>query len=137
MLTRLKALVLIRRNSDILAIKGADQHEGKDYYRIVGGTIEFQERSEDAARREIREELNSDLDNLKFHGVVENKFDRKGEPVHQIEFIYTADLTDKSLYEKDHIEVIEPGVTYQTDWVPYEKVKNGEVIMFPNINYGE
>lgn len=140
MSTSLKALAIIKRNNEVLAIKLSAQKDGKTYYRIVGGTIEFQEKSEDAVRREIREELNSELENLKLLTVHENFFNkqtlgRPEEPFHQIEFIYTADLANKNLYEQEQISVKEPGVTFIAEWIPIEKINNGEILMFPEITY--
>ena len=136
----LKALAIIKHNNKILAIKLQPEGDGKTYYRIVGGTIEFQEKAEDAVRREIREELKSELDNLELLTVYENFFykvvtGRPNEPFHQIEFIYTANLVNKELYEQEEIKVEEPGITFIAEWIPIEKINNREIIMFPEIQY--
>lgn len=140
MALRLKALAVIRRNDEILAIKFTGERDGVSYYRIIGGTIEFQEKSEDAMRREVREELGSELENLKLLKVYENFFDKKypnkpDEPFHQIEFIYTGDLVNKDLYNRELIEVAEPGITFIAEWIPISKIKNGELVMYPEIKY--
>ncbi len=135
MKTKLKALIIIRRNQEILAVKGVEKIKNKDYYRIIGGTIEFQETSRDAITREVREELGSDIENLKLHSVEENIFEFQGEQIHQIEFIYSGELANKDLYKQEHITITEPYASFNTDWVPIEKIKNEEIIMFPEIKY--
>ena len=55
----------------------------KEYYVLPGGGIEANENKEDALKRELKEELNIEVDNIKYAFEIENS-DR-------IEYFYTCD----------------------------------------------
>ncbi len=89
------------------------------FYRPVGGTIEFGERSSDAARREVKEEIGAELANLRLLACVENLFDYNGEVGHEIVFIYRADFIDPTLYHREVIDGHEAdGQDFVAVWLP-------------------
>jgi 8-oxo-dGTP pyrophosphatase MutT (NUDIX family) len=51
-----------------------DPDDGSYYYRPLGGGIDFSETGEEAARRELREELGVELGSVRFLGFLENLF---------------------------------------------------------------
>jgi ADP-ribose pyrophosphatase YjhB (NUDIX family) len=89
-ITRPCAFVFLRSGNRLLVSEMVD--EDGTFYRPPGGGIEFQEHSLDAARRELREEFDLELqsEDLTLLGVIENIFDFGGEPHHEICFIYEA-----------------------------------------------
>ncbi len=96
---RVKAMCVVARGkTEVLAGLGRDEVKGEDFGRIIGGGVEFGETSEIALRREFQEELGSELLNVSFVKVIESIFVYKGNPMHEIVFLYTGDLADKSLY---------------------------------------
>jgi ADP-ribose pyrophosphatase YjhB (NUDIX family) len=66
----IKTLLLIEHKGKLLLNKGQDSVKKETFYRFVGGSVKFGETTEKALRREIREELNSEIENLKFLQVV-------------------------------------------------------------------
>jgi 8-oxo-dGTP diphosphatase len=58
---RPKAVCIFRRGDRILVGFAEDPRTGGLYARALGGGIEFGERSHDALRREIREELGAEI----------------------------------------------------------------------------
>jgi 8-oxo-dGTP pyrophosphatase MutT (NUDIX family) len=82
---------------------------GRLYYRPLGGAIEFGERGEAAVRREFREEIASDLTEVRYLGVLENIYTNDGLCSHQIVMVYNGRLTILSLYEKETIQGDELG----------------------------
>ena len=46
----------------------------KEYYVLPGGGIEANENKEDALKRELKEELNIEVDNIKYAFEIENSF---------------------------------------------------------------
>jgi len=85
--TRPCAFVFVRSGGRVLISEMVDPVEGR-FYRPAGGGIEFGETSREAARREIREELDIDAGELQLLGVLENVFTFRGEPYHEICFIF-------------------------------------------------
>jgi 8-oxo-dGTP pyrophosphatase MutT (NUDIX family) len=64
----------------------------------VGGGIDFGETSEQAVRREVKEEINADIQDLKLLGLVENLFTCSGIEGHEIIFIYEANFADQQFF---------------------------------------
>jgi 8-oxo-dGTP pyrophosphatase MutT (NUDIX family) len=64
------------------------------YYFAVGGRVKFGESSFEAARRELKEELNSDGLELKLFGLVENFFLMSEKSVHEVNFVYSGEIKD-------------------------------------------
>lgn len=79
----------------------------------VGGRVKIGESSKTAAIREIKEELNVDIDidNIKFVTVIENFF----ENIHEISFVY----------EYNHL--IETEVSVGFEFVKEEKIKDLDI----------
>jgi len=87
------------------------------YYRPIGGTVEYGEKTEAAIRREIREEIAQEITGLKLLSVLENIFYIGGATGHEIVYIYDAEFTDASVYEQESITVHETGgVTLKAAW---------------------
>jgi ADP-ribose pyrophosphatase YjhB (NUDIX family) len=84
-----------------------DEVEGT-FYRPPGGGIEFQEDSREAARRELREEFDLDTrsEDLSLLGVIENSFEFRGAPHHEICFVYEARVEGSVLDHLDGVTVI-------------------------------
>jgi ADP-ribose pyrophosphatase YjhB (NUDIX family) len=64
----------------------------KEMYFIVGGGIEINESSEDAAKREIYEELGIKIDNISLKAIIERFFTQDDKKYHEIGFYYTCKL---------------------------------------------
>lgn len=93
------AVVIIRRNNEILVCPKYDNKKNWHFFRLIGGGIEFGEDSLTALKREIKEELNKELKNIKLLDIRENIFTYKGRKGHEICFLYQAEFRNKSDYE--------------------------------------
>ena len=61
------------------------------FFYFIGGRIKINEDSEEAAKRELFEEIGVKVENLIFKTIVENFFkDGKSRLVHEICFVYTT-----------------------------------------------
>lgn len=98
-----KAMCVFAHEGMILVQKEVDAYTGSTYYRPLGGSIEFGEKSEETLIREINEEISADITDLRQLGVLENIFWYEGNRCHQIVFIYDARFKDIQLYGRDTI----------------------------------
>ena len=106
--TRPCAFVFLRSADRILVSEMKDELEGT-FYRPPGGGIEFTEHSRDAAIRELHEEFDLELevDDLRLLGVIENSFEFRAVPHHEICFVYEARVNDATLNQLDGVHVRE------------------------------
>lgn len=105
------ALAVPRRGSDILVFEARDATKNETFYRPLGGGIEFGETAEAALRREMREELAVEIDDVHLLGVLENLFHAFGRDGHEIVFVFGCRVSDAAIYERDVVgEVLDdPG----------------------------
>ncbi len=100
---RVLALAVFRRNDEVLLTHFLDHSTGESLLRPPGGGLNFGESSEAAIRREMLEELGLELASVRLLGVLESTFVYEGRPGHNVEFIYEATPTDRSLYEAEEV----------------------------------
>jgi ADP-ribose pyrophosphatase YjhB (NUDIX family) len=62
------------------------------YHRLIGGSLELGETHREAVIREVREELDAAIRDLRYLDVVENIFSVNGVDGHEIVFVYTGRL---------------------------------------------
>jgi ADP-ribose pyrophosphatase YjhB (NUDIX family) len=117
---RVIAIAVIARPSDgaLLVFDGQDSVTRERYHRPLGGGIEVGETAEAAVRRELREEIGADLDDVRLLGFLENIFTLDGRPRHEIVAVLSARLVDESLYTRDELVMVENGHRVTARWVP-------------------
>ena len=115
---RTVSLCLIRRGQEILVEETIDPMVNKTFYRPIGGTVEYGENSKDAVIREVREEINAEISDPKLIFVIENIFKYLDQVGHEVDFIYEAELADKTLYNKAILDGTEGVVKYKAVWKP-------------------
>jgi ADP-ribose pyrophosphatase YjhB (NUDIX family) len=111
------ALAVVRRGSALLVFEGHDEHDGRAFYRPLGGGIEFGERSDQAVRRELREELGAEVRELRLLGVLEEVFRFRGEPRHELVFAYEVSLEDPLWYDRPSFDIDDEGEPLRAVWV--------------------
>jgi ADP-ribose pyrophosphatase YjhB (NUDIX family) len=96
----IKALVVLERPEDRALLVSEDEDpSGQLFQRPLGGGVKYAEQAEDAIRREIREEIGQELDDLEQLGVIENVFSWGEETVHEIDFVFRARFADPTAYQ--------------------------------------
>lgn len=131
---RIRAIVicLFRRGDRILVSESFDPSAGEYFCRPLGGGIEFGEQSRDAVRREIREEVGAEVENLELVGVLENLFVYGGAPGHEIVFVYDAEFKDREVYERGGMVGyrMESGSGFVARWQSPEEItgKNARLV---------
>ena len=129
---RLVALAIIKNDKNqILVSPGYDSVKKENFYRLLGGGIEFGETSLEALNREFKEELDVKLTNCHLLSVVENIFSFNGLPGHEIDFIYEADFLDVSNYQIEEFDILDSKKDGKVIWLDLKDLEN--TIIYPNI----
>lgn len=104
-----RAAGIIIHNNKVLVHRDLNS----DHYALLGGRVEIGEDSENTVKREIKEELDKDVEITGYISTIENFFEAKGEKYHEIMFVHKAEFIndedkkiEDTLYNKegkDHI----------------------------------
>ncbi len=114
-------LVAIKKNK-ILVISGHDYGKNENFYRLIGGGIEFGETGVEALKREVKEEINTEIENVKYIGLIENIFNYEKKNMHEIVLLYKAEFKDRSIYKKKKIKILDSRHPQKAYWLDKKKV---------------
>lgn len=102
--------------------------ERSPYYYLPGGRVSLHELSAEAIRREIREELELEVEVERLLWTVENLFieQQSGEQFHEIGFYYLLQLKDEELLKRGQQFIMTEGDTHKLTfyWKSIEEVKD-------------
>jgi len=133
-LIKVKALCLFENDGYIFVFEAYDSVKQDNFYRPIGGTTELREYTIDTLKREIKEELNTEVKNVKLKKVVENIFICDGLPGHEIDFIYQADFCDPSFYEHKEYELVESNdERLKAFWISIKDCIEGRYRLVPEV----
>ncbi len=128
---RVLALGLIRDGERTFISEGYDSVKQENFYRALGGGVDFGESSYDALKREFMEELQAELTNIKYLGCIENLFTFDGKVGHELIQLYQCDFVDSKFYQLEQIEFAEGEYKKTALWLDIEKCKSGELRIVP------
>ncbi len=126
------AICIFSNTGRILVAEGYDSVKQQTFYRPLGGSIEFGERGEETIRRELREELGAEVNNLKYLGMAENIFIYQGERGHEIVLMYEGEFADKSFYEREMLEGDEFGQPFKAVWKRLDEFGPDRAPLYPD-----
>ena len=127
------AIGIFRRDDQILVFEGYDPAKGETFYRPLGGAIEFGEYGHQALAREVREEIDTEIENLRYLGLSENLFTFAGQVGHEIVLIYEGDLVGDAICERDLVMGREDdGSPLKVVWAPLARFERGEAPLYPD-----
>lgn len=115
-------------------VAGVIIHENKllfqksDTYYLPGGRVHFGESTEDAIRREIKEELKFEIKNFRPLWVNEVFFVDSGTRFHEIAMYYLIDITDCDFnFFDEEFTLSEENRTNTFRWLSIDDLKNHPV----------
>jgi 8-oxo-dGTP diphosphatase len=101
--------VIIKDNKVLLIQRGVEPD--KDLWGIIGGYVGWDESTEDAVKREVREETNLDVAGIKLVGVYSSP---NRHPQQAINVVYLVDIADGELKHGDD--------ALNAEWIPLDKL---------------
>ncbi len=117
------------RDNKLLVSEGYDKVKKQTFYRCLGGGIEFQEKSEEALKREFMEELGIDIEVGDFVGIAENIFTFETKKAHEIVLFYNIKIKDEDYKEKYNI--MDEKEKTLACWVDINDFKDKKKILYP------
>lgn len=126
---RVKVICLFEQQGRFLFAEGYDPTKNQHYLMPIGGGVDFGERTDDAIRREVLEEIGLEIHNLRLLKVLENLFTFDGSAGHEIVFVYQADLTTPLLSLRG---VESNGVEFNLRWLSRDEITVLNWPVFPD-----
>ncbi len=139
---KVKAVCLLIQGNMVLVADGASMKSDirkivpSSFYRVIGGSVNFNEKAQDAVRREVREEVGTEIQNLEFLTITENIFIYAGEPEHEVIFLYKGKLS--SVFDTNKtIHVFDDGYEFDMIWVSIPEILEGGKPLYPILDYSK
>lgn len=125
--------VPFRAADEILVARHYDEVADTEFYRPLGGGLEFGEQSEVAVRREFQEEIGTDVVVEDRIATFENVFEFRGTDGHEVVFLYEVSFADDSYYERDTFEAVEEnGEGFPVRWKPLSAFSGADAdVLYP------
>jgi len=128
-----KALFYTERNQhEILVFEMYDHIKKQFYYRPIGGTVEFGEKTIETLHREVMEETGEKITVDKLLLNTESIFHYDGEPHHEIVYIYQGNFASQKYVQQNEFWITEcNGEQVKCLWVDKIKFKNDSLFLVP------
>jgi 8-oxo-dGTP diphosphatase len=91
------AVALLVRRGEVLVVQRPPEGPLAGQWEFPGGKVEFGETPEEALRRELREELGAEPEDLALFGVYSHVYELPDGPAHYLLLVYLARLEDNAL----------------------------------------
>ena len=123
------AIGIPTRDDEVLLAEHEDPTTGEQFYRPVGGGIEFGEHSREALQREFAEELEVTVGEATRLTTLERTFTYDGEPAHEIWQCYRVSIAEDWPYERDSFVAHEPELDeeFRVRWLAIDELDDHTV----------
>jgi ADP-ribose pyrophosphatase YjhB (NUDIX family) len=129
---RVKVLAWIENNGNLFVARMHDNVKGDDYYRPIGGSVEFGETTTTALHREVKEELDTEILITGQPLVLENIFTCDGQSGHEIDYLYPARFIDSKFYAREVFPLVEDNIkTFDATWIDLDSFLRGDLRLVP------
>lgn len=109
-----------------------DEVAQQDFYRPLGGGIEFGERATETIARELREEINADVCDLRYLFALENLFTLNGKPGHEIVLVFDGAFVNHALYEQSVLHGRDGNLKFDAVWKSLRELENDSRPLYPD-----
>lgn len=127
---RAVALCLLEHQNLLLLQEFWHEHDHYHFYRPPGGGIEQGELATDAIRREMQEELGTEISTPQLVTVLENIFDYGGAVKHEIVFLFRASVLEERITGVPEVELMDTHA-FRAIWMPVGALLRQEVVLYP------
>jgi 8-oxo-dGTP pyrophosphatase MutT (NUDIX family) len=129
---KVKSLAWIEHQGMIFVVKMPDSVKKDEYYRPIGGSVEYGETALAAVKREVMEELRTGIEVKDEPLILENLFNCEGKFGHEIDYIYPCQFLDQNFYEvKPYLLIESDDCEFQALWVPMADCLSGKLRLVP------
>ena len=120
-----RAGLLIEKGNKVLV----ECNPAIDFVTLPGGRVQTLESSIDALKREIKEEMNIELDSerIKMRALIENFFEMDEKKYHELYFLYKLKVTSKDTEFKKDMKNIDSKASYYK-WVKKEDLEKENLL---------
>jgi ADP-ribose pyrophosphatase YjhB (NUDIX family) len=127
-----KSIVIFKSGEKFLFTAACEPTTGKIFYCPVGGGIEFGEYANEAAKREVLEEMGEEIINIQLLDVRENIFTYDGKKGHEIVFVFKADFKNVETYHKEMQGYESNGAPLTLLWSSLDEIREKAVPVYPD-----
>lgn len=130
MYPKAKVLGIVSRGAQILVEEFYGKHSKGEglYYRPIGGSIEFGEKSDRALVREYYEELKVEIKIVNYFGSLENIFKIDKDIGHEIIQLYAVKFVNETNYERETFTVVEGNKSSIAKWLWLDEFASKHVL---------
>lgn len=128
---RILSLGIVKHDDRILMSQGFDPAKQQNFYRALGGGVNFGETSREALIREFQEEIQAEITNIKYLGCLENIFVFNDKQGHEIIQIYQCDFVEPRFYQTQIIRFQEAEKQKTALWLDIGQCKSGQLRVVP------
>jgi ADP-ribose pyrophosphatase YjhB (NUDIX family) len=129
---RATAQAVILKDDQVLVYEGFDKLKHENFYRPIGGTVEFLELAKDTVIREFKEEAGIDVIEPVLLDVLENIFTFEGHHGHEIVQVFQCKFKDDSLYAQKDFPLVEGDISLENAvWKEISFLIQPQVRFFP------
>jgi ADP-ribose pyrophosphatase YjhB (NUDIX family) len=99
--------------------------EDSNEWFVPGGRAELLETAQDGLRREMQEELHSDIRVERLLYVIENFFSVGDLAYHELGLYFSLSFTDESMYDKERTFLVQDAnMSFIFQWIPLHTLEN-------------
>lgn len=119
-----RAIIVHEKHILMTTVTDKHPHFDPNLYFLPGGHVDYNESTFDALKREIFEEMELEVVNANFSGVLECSWHRHGMPYHEINIVYSTSINGLNIQKPPR-----SSDNYQQFvWVPLSKIQEIDLL---------